>query len=127
MNRFTKLLYTTIALTVLVALPAGAAFADEYPLMAGQNIEVGTVTVSDDGTDLTVKYAISPQSILEGWVIVKAHMYADIKKPKKGAPGRFPFHSGSASRSRTWCWATARIRTRRRNWPTSSRRRPIRS
>jgi len=96
MNGFTKLLYTTIALTLLVALHVGSAFADdplEYPLMAGKHIEVGTVRVSDDGTDLTVEYAISPQSILEGWVIVKAHMYADVKEPKKGAPGRFPFHS----------------------------------
>ena len=82
---------------VLTLAPA-VVFAggpDVYPLMAGQHIEVGTVTVSDNGTDLTVEYAISPESILEGWVIVKAHMYADVKAPKKGAPGRFPFHSES--------------------------------
>jgi len=95
MNKLNKLLSTIFALTLLVALPVGAATADAvYPLMAGQNIEVGTVTVSDDGTDLTVQYNISTASITDGWVIVQVHMYADVNEPKKGAPGRFPFHSG---------------------------------
>jgi hypothetical protein len=88
-----KLLGLLIVLSFVLTLAPAAVFAggpDVYPLMAGQNIEVGTVTVSDDGTDLTVHYGITEA----GWFIVQAHMYADVKAPKNGAPGRFPFDSG---------------------------------
>jgi hypothetical protein len=88
-----KLLGLLMVLSFVLTLVPATAFAggpDIYPLMAGQNIDVGTVTVSDDGTDLTVAYEITE----EGWFIVQAHMYAGVKAPKKGAPGQFPFHSG---------------------------------
>jgi hypothetical protein len=92
MNRLNKLLSTILALTLIASFAISSAHAsDTYPLMAGQHIEVGSVTVSDDGINLTVEYNID----VDGWYILKTHMYADVKKPKKGAPGRFPFHSGA--------------------------------
>lgn len=89
-----KVLSSLFVLALMVAmLPVGTVFAGEavtFDLMAGQNIDVGSVTVSDDGANLTVLYTID----VEGWYIVQAHLYADTKAPKNGAPGRFPFNSG---------------------------------
>ena len=90
-----KKIFSSLFVLVMLfsILPFGAAFAGEavtYDLMAGQNIKVGTVTVSDDGTDLSVNYEITE----DGWFIVQAHLYAGKKAPKNGAPGRFPFDSG---------------------------------
>jgi hypothetical protein len=99
MNKPTKLFSTIIALTLMATLTFGTASAAEvtYTLKAGQHTEVGTVTISRDGTDLFVDYKLNTLSIMEGWLIVQAHMYADTVPPKKGAPGRFPFHSGPIS------------------------------
>ena len=97
MNRLTKLLSTILALTLLVAFPVGAAFAVEYPLIAGQVTEVGTLSVSNDGTNLTVEFNIdgflTPD---DNYNLLKTAVYASTKAPTKGAvatgsPGQFPF------------------------------------
>ena len=97
MNKFTKLMSTILALTLLVALPVGAAFAEDYyPLIAGQNTVIGDVTVSNDGINLTVVYQIN-DGLTEGdgYFLTKTQVYASKSKPKgaaaTGAPGQFLF------------------------------------
>jgi len=88
-----KMIFAVMLVAIIASmLPAGTVFAGEavtYELIAGQSVDVGSVTVSDDGTNLIVEYNID----VDGWFIVKAHLYADKKAPKKAAPGNFPFHS----------------------------------
>ena len=66
------------------------AFAcdDELALMAGQHTEVGSVTVEQSGDEVTVTYAIDPGA---SWRIVETHLYVNDVKPKKHAPGQFPY------------------------------------
>lgn len=89
-----KMIFAVMMLAMIASvLPAGTVFAGEavtYDLMAGQGIDVGSVTVEDDGTNLIVTYNID----VEGWHIIQAHLYAGDKAPKKAAPGSFPFKSG---------------------------------
>ncbi len=63
----------------------------EIKLYAGQHIDVGTVTVSDDGTDLTVTY-----NTTDGWVMTETHLaiagsLEGIPQTGKGnpIPGKF--------------------------------------
>ena len=95
MNKLNKLFSTIFALTLLVAVPAGAAFADEYPLMAGQHTRIGTVTVTDVGENLTVEFEIEDT---EGgdWQLLKTHVLATdglSKKQQRGAPGQFEYQT----------------------------------
>ena len=80
--------------SLLVVLFAGTALAGTTvvePLMAGQNTQVGTVTISDDGTSLTVEYDITE----DGWFLSTTHVYVGLKAPAKSAPGQFPYkHEG---------------------------------
>jgi hypothetical protein len=75
---------------LLASLLTTDAFAcdDELALMAGQHTEVGAVTVEQDGDDITVTYAIDNDA---SWRIVETHLYVDDVKPKKHAPGKFPY------------------------------------
>ncbi|MBN1460346.1 MAG: hypothetical protein JXA57_12480 [Armatimonadetes bacterium] len=86
-----KTLTLTIVLAVLLVLAfAGSAFAAEpqvVPLMAGQHTQVGTVTVSNDGANMTVTYDIT----VDGWFLTTTHLYVGTKEPKKSAPGQFPY------------------------------------
>lgn len=89
-----KLLFVFTLAILMASMYIGAPLATEhnvYPLMAGQSMEVGTVTISENDGSLTVTYDITEP----GWVIIKAHLYVDTEAPKKGAPGQFPFHSES--------------------------------
>ncbi len=63
------------------------------PLCAGQHIDVGTVTVWDDGTDLYVEYETT-----DGWLMTETHLAvengeANIPQTKKGnpIPGHFTY------------------------------------
>lgn len=80
--------------SLLLLLSAGTALAGEtqvHPLMAGQHTQVGTVTISDDGSQLTATFAITE----DGWYLTTTHLYVGDEAPKKSAPGQFPYkHEG---------------------------------
>lgn len=79
-----------IVISIVVLMIAGfviTSSADEITLWAGQNIEVGTLTVESDGTNLVVTYAITAQC----WVLGETHLYAGRDRPTKSAPGQFPY------------------------------------
>lgn len=86
-----KILTLAFIITLLVGFfPTTEVFAGEtvvLPLIASQTTQVGTVTVSDDGAALTVKYDIT----VGGWYITETHLYVDTVEPKSSAPGRFPY------------------------------------
>jgi len=76
---------------------------DVFTLYAGQTIPVGTVTVSNDGDDLTVIY-----NTTDGWVMTETHLavvteYGDFPMTKKGNPkvGHFPY-GGEDIFTETW-------------------------
>ena len=46
---------------------------DEFPLYAGQDMLVGNVLVWDDGEELCVKYQLSDDAILAGWLLYETH------------------------------------------------------
>lgn len=61
------------------------------PLMAGQATQVGTLTVSDDGVNITAIYQITEP----GWIMTETHLYVNTVPPKSAAPGKFPYqHTG---------------------------------
>lgn len=69
--------------------------ADVVPLYAGQNMEVGTVTVENNGTVLYVTYEVTEP----GWYLTETHLavednVADIPQTKKThnpIPGKFEY------------------------------------
>ena len=96
-----KLCFLVIA--VVFTLMSGIAFAApvEVPLIAGQYYEIGTVRVSDDGTDLTVEYIID--GACESVELTETHLHIaedpeDIPQTNKGNPkiGNFEY-SGALS------------------------------
>ena len=75
----------------IINLTKGAS--GEITLYAGQDIPVGTVNVSNDGTNLYVTY-----NTIDGWVMTETHLAVadsldDIPQTKKGnpIPGQFPY------------------------------------
>lgn len=73
--------------------PASAGTTTVLPLIAGQFSEVGTVTVSTDGNNLTVKYEITENN----WYITETHLYVGIQPPSSSAPGKFPYQHPNLS------------------------------
>ena len=61
---------------------------DEYTLIAGQNIDVGTVSVWNDGINLYVEYITTG-----GWKMCETHLYVGKTNPESltSAPGQFPY------------------------------------
>lgn len=94
-----------LLLTFLMVLMmfSTSTFADshisEYPLLAGQDMEVGTVKVSNDGEYLYVEYVLNEAALDEGWCITETHTHAgaelsDFPLNKGGNPqvGLFDFN-----------------------------------
>lgn len=78
-----------IVLSIVLLMIAGfviTSSADEITLWAGQNIDVGTLTVVVSGTNLVVTYNITVP-----WVLGETHLYVGTEPPTKSAPGRFPY------------------------------------
>ena len=59
------------------------------PLVAGQNIPVGDVTVSTAGDTVIVEYSVTE----DDWEIMLSHLYVGTSAPAKCAPGLFPYSS----------------------------------
>jgi len=85
---------TIIFMMALSLTFAASAQADQvYTLYAGQNIDVGTVTVSNDADSLDVTF-----NLTENWELVETHVHValspgDIPQNKKGnpTPGQFDY------------------------------------
>ena len=83
----------------MVLMGATSAYADVFALMAGQDINVGTVSVADDGTILTVTFTITSS---DGWEMTATHLgvrtdnYDGIKVKPNGnvSPGKFTAGAG---------------------------------
>ena len=69
-----------------------SAGPSSYQLLAGQTIDVGTVTVSDDGSSVTVQYNVNPPWYITETHVAVADTCAGIPQTKKGnlIPGKFP-------------------------------------
>ncbi len=97
-----KILAIVLTMVLLIGFyptaVAHAGTAMELPLTAGQTTQVGTITVVDDGSNLTVTYATLPD-----WTLTETHLYIDTVVPKNAAPGRFPYkHTGLSAATDTY-------------------------
>lgn len=72
----------------------GECTPTEVALMAGQTMNAGTVTVTNDATNIYVTYATT-----NGWVLTQTHLYVGdcalipVNNPGNPIPGQFPFTS----------------------------------
>jgi len=64
---------------------------EQTELIAGQNIDAGTVTVyvNEAGTQFKVVYDTGDS----GWLISETHLWVGEGAPAKAAPGKFPYKS----------------------------------
>ena len=76
-----------IVISIVLLMLAGFAITSSaVTLLAGQDVDVGMVTVEVVGTDLVVTYTITAP-----WLLGDTHLYVGDSVPPKSAPGRFPF------------------------------------
>jgi len=88
---------------VLIMAPASSAAdyggSSTVDLLAGQDMDVGDVTVWNDEMYLYVKYTLSEGAIEEGWCIVETHVHVGLELadfPRAGknlnpVPGQFDY------------------------------------
>jgi hypothetical protein len=88
---------------------ASALEATEVPLLAGQGMEVGIVTVTNDLDEVCVTYALDEDALEEGWGIHETHLFIgtsadDIPTNRAGnpVPGRFPYGEFGLLGVETW-------------------------
>ena len=98
-----KILFTMLALVLMVglalpmAVPAGAHLGGRpyiTDLLAGQDIDVGNVSVWNDGDNLYITYEITDPD----WRITETHLYVGKTDPNTltTAPGQFPYDDDDA-------------------------------
>ena len=91
MNTKKTIAVLAIAMAVAFVATVGMASAEVLEtktLWAGQNIDAGTVTVSNDGTYINITYA----EITDGWELTAYHVYVStVEAPTKSAPGKFQY------------------------------------
>jgi len=82
-----------IIISIVLLMLAGFAItssAQPVTLWAGQNIDVGTLTVEVDGENLEVTYTITDPE----WELLETHLYVGYTDPElylTSAPGQFPY------------------------------------
>jgi hypothetical protein len=92
-----KIAGSLITLVLLLAVLSTPLFADDEPLLpscsattttlvAGQHLDAGVVSVSNDEGNLKVEFVA-----LNGWSLGETHLYVGSEPPTKTAPGRFPY------------------------------------
>ena len=81
-----SMLLITVALFSVTAVQASATVIETRPLLAGQHIPVGTLTVAIDGANLIITF-----ETIDGWKLYETHLYLGITPPAKSAPGQFPY------------------------------------
>lgn len=74
-------------------IKANGQYIEPVTLWAGQNIDVGTVTVLKDGNDLTVIYNTTGDWVLTETHLAVADLLEEIPQTKTGnpKPGKFPY------------------------------------
>jgi hypothetical protein len=82
---------TQIAPQALLSQMLNGSTLDEWPLYAGQTMQVGTVKASLSGTVVTVTYQMSEP----GWCLSATHLYVGNIAPPSSAPGQFPFSNSN--------------------------------
>jgi len=99
MNKIGTILLALV-LTVAFAIPMATpviAHTESAPqvqtLLAGQDIEVGNVSVWNNETTLYVTYEITESP----WIITETHLYAGKNVSPTTAPGQFPYDAGDAT------------------------------
>ncbi len=91
MEKIRKISLLTLAL--IIPVMASTASANGY-LWAGQNIKIGNVWTSIEGSDpdtvLAVEYELSDDAIADGWSITETHLHVaailDPQNPTEGIP-----------------------------------------
>ena len=84
--------------------------ADEVALLAGQDLNVGSVFVWNDAVNLCVKYELSGDALNDGWLIYETHLAVaddrdDIPTNRSGnpVPGHFPYGDDELDGVEEWC------------------------
>ena len=89
-------LVLAVALAIPMTTPV-VAHTESDPqvqtLYAGQDIDVGTDCVWNDGTNLYVTYEINEPP----WIITETHLYVGQNEPPTTAPGQFPYSDEDAA------------------------------
>ena len=81
-----KFIVLSIVLLMIAGFAITSSAIEVVTLWAGQNIEVGYLTVEVVGDNLVVTYNID-----DPWVLGETHLYVGTEPPIKSAPGRFPY------------------------------------
>lgn len=74
----------------------GECPATEVTLIAGQSINAGTISVTNDASFIYVTYTTAP-----GWYMTQTHLYVGdcalipVNNPGNPIPGQFPYGNGS--------------------------------
>ena len=80
----------TLVLAMIAIVPTSTAHTEEEPqivtLYAGKDIDVGTVSVWNDGENIHVEYETTGD-----WYITETHLYIGKNVPPTSAPGQFPY------------------------------------
>ena len=84
-----------IVLSIVLLMLAGFAITSSAEaLLADQDIDVGTLTVTVSDGDLIVTYTMYPLFPDEGeWELLETHLYVGYTNPEEltSAPGQFPY------------------------------------
>jgi hypothetical protein len=99
MKKLLSLLVVMLMIISVFAVPAFGVDGGEFstPLYAGQDQPVGDVFVTNDGTNIYVKYLLNDDAKDEGWVLRELHLAVESEIeviPNKGgnpAPGQFEY------------------------------------
>ena len=73
-------------------------FPEEVTLVAGQTMNAGTITVTNDADNIYVTYATT-----NGWKLTETHLYVGdcalipVNNPGNPIPGQFPYHGTHAN------------------------------
>ncbi len=92
-------LVLTLCLALTMAFPVSAAYM-EIPLVAGQNMTIGYISVQNVGSNLNVVFHVTAS----GWQLVDTHLAvyanaADFPVNGGGNPkvGQFPYHKADGN------------------------------
>ena len=96
---------------------ANAGEDGQVRLMAGQHLEVGVVTVTNDAEEVCVTYALNEGALADGWLLFETHLFVGAKddfpltraNARLGGPyfanpipGRFPFGDDALGGVEEW-------------------------
>jgi hypothetical protein len=83
-----------IAIATSLVIEGGGCAATEVTLLAGQTINAGTISVTNDADYYYVTYTTT-----DGWLLTQTHLYVGncaaipVNNPGNPIPGQFPYSS----------------------------------